>query len=135
MEQILLSLLSISLSLSQCVDLPVYLPKASNTMAHRLLIFHLYNGVYIIVLCDAEPSLAVAQELVLKTFLPLREKIIGLPLVVPRCLPLSISFDTNVLSLCLVNLTSHRCIVSLLSAEGQENTALLSQGLLQAKYV
>ena len=129
MEQILLSLLPTSLSPSQCADLPVYLPIASNTVAHRLLIFHLYNGVYIIVLCDAEPSLAVAQELVLKTCLPLRDRVIGLPLVVPRCLPLSISFDPNVLSLCLVNLTSHRCIVSLLSSEGQENTALLSRGL------
>lgn len=128
-EIILLSLFPSSLPSSQCTDIPVYLPKASNTIAHRLLIFQLVEGVDLMVMCDSEPSLAEAQEIVRTFWTPIKDRFSGLSLQVPRCLPLRISFDKNILGLCLVNLSTHQTILSLLSSENQESTAtLLSRG-------
>lgn len=84
------------------------------------------------VLCDTEPPLNEAQRLASQTFLPLRDKILGLPLLTPRCLPLSIGLDRNVLGLCYVNIESHKCLISLLPSEsGESNTTLLSKGMTE----
>ena len=83
-EIILLSLFPSSLPSSQCTDIPVYLPKASNTIAHRLLIFQLVQGVDLMVMCDSEPSLAEAQEMVRTFWTPIKDRFSGLSLQVPR---------------------------------------------------
>ena len=83
-EIILLSLFLSSLPSSQCTDIPVYLPKASNTIAHRLLIFQLVQGVDLMVMCDSEPSLAEAQEIVRTFWTPVKDRFSGLSLQVPR---------------------------------------------------
>lgn len=94
----------------------------------------MHDTVYLLVLCDTEPSLEVAQKMVVETWSPLRDRIIELPLLVPRCLPLSVPIDSNVLSFCFVNLLSHRCVLSLLPPESTEsNAGLLSRGMIDKR--
>lgn len=125
----LLTLLPSSLPPTQCTDVPVYLPVASNTSPHRLLVFRLYDSVSLLVLCDTEPSLDVAQKIVVQIWLPLRDKIISLPLLVPRAFPLSVTMDSSVIGFCFINLLTRRSLLSVLSYETQErNPALLSKG-------
>ena len=77
-----------------------------------------------------EPPLDEAQKLALQTFLPLRDKILSLPLLAPTCIPPTVSLDTHILGLCYVNIESHKCVVSLPPPSSQEsNTTLLSKGI------
>lgn len=68
----------------QCIDVPVFLPKASNNVAHRLLVFQLVEGVQVMVLCDSEPSLFEAQEIVRSVWNPVKDKLAGLSSLIPR---------------------------------------------------
>lgn len=46
-ETSLLSLFLCCLPPAACRDIPIYLPKASSKVAHRLVIFTLFDGMYV----------------------------------------------------------------------------------------
>lgn len=83
-ETILLSLLVSHLPQVQCIDIPVYLPMASSDVAHRLLVFQLVDDVRVMALCDSEPSLSVAQEIVRNVWTNVKDKLPGLASLIPR---------------------------------------------------
>ncbi len=55
-------------------------------MAHRLLVFQLVDGIHVMTLCDSEPSLSIAQEVVKSVWSPVKERVAGLLSLVPRYL-------------------------------------------------
>jgi DNA topoisomerase 2-associated protein PAT1 len=134
-ELILLSILPLSLPLTQCADIPVYLPIASNQVPHRLLVLRLCDGVYLNCLCDTEPSLSITQSLALETFSPLRNKIMSLLPSIPRCLPSTIDLNHNVIAFCLVNIIKHQSVVSLPTPKTAERNFILSKGTVHCNYL
>lgn len=112
LEISLLAHLITSLPPAPCQDVPVYLPKASNKVAHRMLTFRLLEGVCMCVLCDAEPSLRRAQEEVCTYWSGLTEKLVKCARN-SSCVPAGVDFNPSLLAFCLVNLTAQRCVASL----------------------
>ena len=83
-EIILLSLFISSLPLAQSYDIPVFLPRASNKVAHRLLAFTLVENVTLVVLCDSEPPLHEVQKLAHQFWSVVRDKLCSLAMTLPR---------------------------------------------------
>eukprot|EP00731_Ephydatia_muelleri_P006406 Em0003g654a len=108
----LLAHLIASLPPSRCQDIPVYLPRASNKVAHRMLVFSLLEGVHVCVLCDAEPSLRRAQDEVGVYWSGLTERLVRCARNT-SCVPAGVELSSSLLAFCLVNLKSRRCVSSL----------------------
>ena len=108
----LLAHLIASLPPARCQDIPVYLPRASNKVAHRMLVFSLLEGVHVCVLCDAEPSLRRAQDEVGVYWSGLTERLVKCARN-PSSVPPGVDLSPSVLAFCLVNLRSRRCVSSL----------------------
>ena len=83
-EIIVLSLFTSSLPLAQSYDIPVFLPRASNTVAHRLLAFTLVENVTLVVLCNSEPPLTEVQKLAHQFWSVVRDKLCSLAMTLPR---------------------------------------------------
>lgn len=113
LDSSLLSLLHSSLSAAHCRDLPVFLPVASNSVPHRLLVFTVLEGVDILVLCGAEPSLLAVQKQLHVYWSQLITTLRNAASCYPRCVPLGVTFPPAVLAFCLVNIASQRCLSSL----------------------
>ena len=121
LEISLLSLFLSSLPPASCRDIPVYLPRASNKVAHRLLVITLLEGIEVSLLCGPEPALTVVQGLVKDYWSGIVETLRGCAHVFPRCVPLGLNFEPSVLAFCLVNLDSCRCLTSLKPSTAPES--------------
>ena len=121
LEISLLSLFLSSLPPAFCRDIPVYLPRASNKVAHRLLVFTLLEGIEVSVLCGPEPPMTVVQGLVEGYWSGMAETLRGCSHTFPRCVPLGLNFEPSVLAFCLVNLESCRCLTSLKPSTSPES--------------
>ncbi|XP_034410628.1 protein fuzzy homolog isoform X2 [Cyclopterus lumpus] len=112
-EVVLLSALmrSLSASGSASCDYPVFLPKGSPTVAHRLLRFQLLPGADVCVLCGPTPSLHRAESgLVGRFWTPLVETLRGCLAIGERCLPGSVSLRPDVLAVLLINRDARRSV-------------------------
>ena len=113
MEIGLLSLFPSSLPPASCRDIPVYLPKASNKVAHRLIIFNLIEGIELCVLCGPDPPLSTVQNVAESFWSGMVESLRSCTHVFPRCVPLSLNLDPSILAFSLVNLDTRRSVTSL----------------------
>lgn len=112
-EVVLLSALIRSLSGSGTTscDYPVFLPRGSPNVAHRLLRFQLLPGADVCILCGPTPSLHRAKTgLVVPFWTPLMETLRDCLAVGQRCLPASVSLRPDVLALLLINRETHRSV-------------------------
>ncbi|XP_074660651.1 protein fuzzy homolog [Tubulanus polymorphus] len=112
LEQVLLSLLNVSLPECSFRDIPIYLPKASPKVPHRLLTFQLVNGVEVWVICGPKPSLVELEREVSRFWRTAFEALKSLTWVHPRNLPTTVQLDASVLALLLVDTASRRCVSS-----------------------
>lgn len=130
LELNLLLLFHSSLPPAQCHDVPIFLPSASPNLAHRLLIFSLTADIELVVLCDAEPSLSLAQQLVYRFWSVVADNVRELAQTHRLSLASGLSLDPAILGFCLVNLERRRCVSYLLPAEEhRDKVALLSAGV------
>lgn len=112
-EVVLLSALIRSLTGSGTAscDYPVFLPRGSPNVAHRLLRFQLLPGADVCILCGPTPSLHRAKTgLVVPFWTPLMETLRDCLAVGQRCLPASVSLRPDVLALLLINREKRRSI-------------------------
>jgi len=112
-EVVLLSALmrSLSASGSASCDYPVFLPKGSPTVAHRLLRFQLLPGADVCVLCGPTPSLHKAESgPVARFWTPLVETLRGCLAIGERCLPASVSLRPDMLAVLLINRDTRRSV-------------------------
>lgn len=112
-EVVLLSALIRSLtgSATTSCDYPVFLPRGSPNVAHRLLRFQLLPGADVCILCGPTPSLHRAKTgLVVPFWTPLMETLRDCLAVGQRCLPASVSLRPDVLALLLINRETHRSV-------------------------
>ncbi|XP_075954390.1 protein fuzzy homolog [Anarhichas minor] len=112
-EVVLLSALmrSLSASGSASCDYPVFLPKGSPTVAHRLLRFQLLPGADVCVLCGPTPSLHRAESGLVGSFwTPLVETLRDCLAIGERCLPGSVSMRPDVLAVLLINREARRSV-------------------------
>lgn len=92
-------------------DYPVFLPRGSPNVAHRLLRFQLLPGADVCILCGPTPSLHRAKTgLVVPFWTPLMETLRDCLAVGQRCLPPSVSLRPDVLALLLINRETHRSV-------------------------
>lgn len=112
-EVVLLSALIRSLAgsgTSSC-DYPVFLPRGSPNVAHRLLRFQLLPGADVCILCGPTPSLHRAEtRLVVPFWTPLMDTLRDCLAVGERCLPASVSLRPDVLALLLINRETRRSV-------------------------
>ncbi|TNN67485.1 Protein fuzzy [Liparis tanakae] len=112
-EVVLISALmrSLSASGSASCDYPVFLPKGSPTVAHRLLRFQLLPGADVCVLCGPTPSLHEAESGPVGRFwTPLVETLRGCLAIGERCLPASVSLRPDMLAVLLINRDTRRSV-------------------------
>ncbi|KAM8850360.1 protein fuzzy homolog [Spinachia spinachia] len=112
-EVVLLSALmrSLSASGSASCDYPVFLPKGSPTVAHRLLRFQLLPGAEVCVLCGPTPSLHKAESaLVGRFWAPLVETLRDCLAIGDQCLPGSVSLRPDLLAVLLINRETRRSV-------------------------
>lgn len=112
-EVVLLSALIRSLagSATTSCDYPVFLPRGSPNVAHRLLRFQLLPGADVCILCGPTPSLHRAKTgLVVPFWTPLMETLRDCLAVGQRCLPASVSLRPDVLALLLINREKRRSV-------------------------
>lgn len=123
-EVVLLSALIRSLTGSGTTscDYPVFLPRGSPNVAHRLLRFQLLPGADVCLLCGPSPSLHRAETgLVVPFWTPLTETLRDCLAVGQRCLPASVSLRPDVLALLLISRDKRRsvsCVRSDLQTSG-----------------
>lgn len=112
-EVVLLSALIRSLAgsgTSSC-DYPVFLPRGSPNVAHRLLRFQLLPGADVCILCGPTPSLHRAEtRLVVPFWAPLMETLRACLAVGQRCLPASVSLRPDVMAVLLINRETRRSV-------------------------
>ncbi|CAG07106.1 unnamed protein product, partial [Tetraodon nigroviridis] len=100
-------------------DYPVFLPRGSPNVAHRLLRFQLLPGANVCILCGPSPSLHGAQTgLVVPLWTPLMEALRDCLAVGQRCLPPSVSLRPDVLALLLINRDKRRCVSCVQASPG-----------------
>lgn len=112
-EVVLLSALIRSLTGSGTTssDYPVFLPRGSPNVAHRLLRFQLLPGADVCILCGPTPSLHRATTgLVVPFWTPLMEALRECLAVGQRCLPASVSLRPDVLALLLISRQTRRSV-------------------------
>ncbi|XP_077580443.1 protein fuzzy homolog [Stigmatopora nigra] len=112
-EIVLLSALIrvLSDSAAASCDCPVFLPRGSPTVAHRLLRFRLLPGIEVCVLCGPTPSLHDAETGLLGRFWsPLADSLRGCLTAGERRLPPSVSLRPDVLAFLLVNRENRRSV-------------------------
>lgn len=112
-EVVLLSALmrTLSASGSASCDYPVFLPKGSPTVAHRLLRFQLLPGADVCVLCGPTPSLHKAESGLVGAFwTPLAETLRGCLAIGEQCLPGSVSLRPDLLAVLLINRETRRSV-------------------------
>ncbi|XP_026315620.1 protein fuzzy homolog isoform X2 [Hyposmocoma kahamanoa] len=93
-------------------DTPVYLPQMSPNVAFRAVTCKLLSDVYILVVCGATPSLSEIDEIVLQCWEGFTQLIKEAKLAYPRNFPVSISFESCVLGVLIVNINRRRCVFS-----------------------
>lgn len=129
LETSLLSLFLCSLPPASSRDIPIYLPKASNKVAHRLVIFTLFEGVHLSIICNPEPPLTALQEQLSQYWTPLATQLKTSIHTVPRNIPLGLTLEPCILAFCLVNVETSRSLTSLRpTAAGDHQKAALTPG-------
>ncbi|XP_026752072.2 protein fuzzy homolog [Galleria mellonella] len=93
-------------------DTPVYLPQMSPDVAFRAVTCKLLADVYVIVICGATPPLSQIDEIVLQCWESYAQIIKEAKLVYPRNFPMSITFESSVLGILLININKRRCVFS-----------------------
>nr|XP_034826745.1 protein fuzzy homolog [Maniola hyperantus] len=93
-------------------DTLVYLPQMSPNVAFRAVTCKLLADVYVLVICGATPALSQIDEIVLQCWEGYAQVIKEAKLVYPRNFPLSVTFDTALLGLLVINVSKRRCVFS-----------------------
>ncbi|XP_059046579.1 protein fuzzy homolog isoform X2 [Achroia grisella] len=93
-------------------DTPVYLPLMSPDVAFRAVTCKLLADVYVVVICGATPPLSQIDEIVLQCWETYAQTIKEAKLVYPRNFPISITFESSVLGILLININKRRCVFS-----------------------
>lgn len=112
-EKRLLALL-VSLANAHCsaTDIPVFLPTKSPSVPFRLVSLRLLGGVDICALCGPSPSLSEIEQTALHVWRPVVDILRAAEKTYPRNFPGSMTLDSNVLGVLLVNLTIGKFLIS-----------------------
>lgn len=142
LELSLIATLLTSLPPSSCRDIPIYLPRASSKVAHRLVVFTLLEGnhwwtrdqghalcftagIELCVLCDSDPPLPVLQGSIEAYWSLVEHHLKNYCHSFLRCVPFSLKFDPAILAFCLVGLDKSKSLTCLCpSSPNQTRTAL-----------
>ncbi|KAL4705595.1 hypothetical protein ACJJTC_004472 [Scirpophaga incertulas] len=111
-EARLLLLLAASQDGAPLRDTPVYLPHMSPNATFRAVTCKLLADVFILVICGATPALTEIDEIVLRCWEGHAQAIKEAKLTYPRNFPMSISFETCILGILVVNISKRRCVYS-----------------------
>ena len=122
----MLSTLVHSLMPASSYEIPVYFPVAINKSAYRLLILQRMESIKIVVLCAPKPSLELALSDVVRFWSIVTDDLKSLSYSLPRFLPLSLNMESSVLAFLLLNLETHKCLLSfhLLSSTASQRSFL-----------
>ncbi|XP_053612678.1 protein fuzzy homolog [Plodia interpunctella] len=93
-------------------ETPVYLPHMSPNVAFRAVTCKLLADVYALVVCGATPPLSEIDEIVLQCWESYAQIIKEAKLVYSRNFPMSVTFDSSVLGILVVNISKKQCVFS-----------------------
>ena len=126
LEKCLLSTLVHSLTPASSYEIPVYLLVASNKSAYRLLILQRMESIKIVVLCAPKPSLELTLSHVVRFWSIVTDDLKSLSHSLPHYLPLSLNIESSVIAFLLLNLETHKCLLSfhLLSSTASQRSFL-----------
>ncbi|GBP79044.1 Protein fuzzy [Eumeta japonica] len=104
-------------------ETPVFLPYMSPNVAYRAVTCKLLADVYIVVVCGPTPPLSQIDELVLACWENYAPLIKEAKLIHPRNIPESVKFESCVLGVLVVNISSRKCVFScVINSRGKPTT-------------